>query len=282
MAPTTMEKPRSTPEAAVSRPSAGNAPSPPHAGRTSPRYYVCLAVLMTAAVGIQVVAASLGQVLRKNAIPLKRSQLESDARKLAPEYGLHPQPPLPINHEMLETLGTEEYLSWRIVDQRSEKESPVSLAHVFVTYYTGKPDMVPHVPDECYVAGGATPVGSPRTIEVPVKAVRVPLRLVSFVPKTSLRSLTGNDRDTVNVLYFFLTNGQYKTTRDGVRLAQANLFERYSYYAKVEIQFSDYNETRKAGAEQSIAATGPLLNKLLPILLEDHLPDWEAVTGKKQ
>jgi hypothetical protein len=288
MSPATMNRPLPTPEPAVPRSdSAAGGAAALRSGRrgTSLRFYICLGLLATTAVGIQVVAVSLGQVLRKKAIPLQRPLAEADARKLAPDYGLHPQPPLPINHEMLDTLGTEEYLSWRVVDHRVGKESPVCLAHVFVTYYTGKPDMVPHVPDECYVAGGAVAAGDPITIDVPVKGVRaprdrVPVRAVAFQPKPSLHDVLGTNRDTVNVLYFFLTNGKYVTTRDQVRLAQANLFERYSYYAKIEIQFSDYNETRKAGAEQSIAAAGPLLSKLLPILLEDHLPDWDAVTHR--
>lgn len=282
-APSSFVAPPAAPRVADAPPPAAG--PPPRSGwRASPRFYVCVALLAGAAIGIQVAAKSLGHVLRKQAIPLRKPLAEADARKLGPEYSLHHRPPPPINHEVLQTLGTEEYLAWKVVDARRPRSDPLSTAHVFVTYYTGKPDMVPHVPEECYVAGGAVRVGKPQDVQLAIAGAaapqdQVPLRALSFRPKASLRDIgPGDERQTVNVLYCFLTNGRYVTTRDGVRLAQANPFERYSYYAKIELRFTDYDEQRAAGMEGSIAASGPLLGKLLPILLHDHFPDWAAVT----
>lgn len=262
-------------------PAAGRANVAAGAWRASWRFYVCLGLLATTALTMQGLAAALGQYFRKQAAPLLKPLAAADQRRLSPEYTLHPVPPEPINHEVLETLGTEEYLSWRIVDTRRAKDDPLALAHVFVTYYTGKPDMVPHVPDECYRAGGAVAVGTPRTVKIPAAGVRapgeqVPVRVVTFQPKQGLRT-TGQPMQ-INILYFFHCNGRYVTTRDDVRFAQANLFDRYAYYAKVELNFTDYEGRKSADFDSSVKAAGPLLEKLMPILLEDHFPDWDALS----
>ena len=44
---------------------------------------------------------------------------------------------------------------------------------------------------------------------------------------------------------------------------------RYAYYAKVEVTFQGENSIR-AGKQASIAALGPLLARVLPVLIQDH------------
>ena len=125
------------------------------AARTSARYYVCVGVLLVCALTMQTVAQLLGNHFRKAAVPLKRPLAAMDRYKLAPEYTLHIEPPAALPEEMIEWLGTREYLSWRVVDTRHDRADAVNTAHLFITYYTGKPDMVPlakPVAEVCAVA----------------------------------------------------------------------------------------------------------------------------------
>ncbi|MFH1748573.1 MAG: exosortase-associated EpsI family protein [Planctomycetota bacterium] len=244
-------------------------------GPASPRYYVCLALLIISAIGMQALARALGGYFRKEAVPLKQPLLALDWRKLEPAYRPHLIQAPSLNEEQLQALGTHEYTNMRVIDVQREREDPVRVANIFITYYTGQPDMVPHVPDECYLAGGYDPVGGPQTTTVSVPGVgapddEIPIRVLEF------QSREGEDRPTV--LYFFHVNGDYKTRREEVRVRLANLLERYAYYAKIEVSFTnDPDNTRPrryAGRMESLQALEALLRGLMPVLLEDHLA-WE-------
>jgi hypothetical protein len=134
--------------------------------------------------------------------------------------------------------------------------------------------MVPHVPDECYLAGGYDPRGS-ENIAVPVAGIaapgdEVPLRMVRFKAPQHKR-LASDDVGEVAVFYFFSVNGGYATGRDGVRVKLSNPLEQYAYYAKIEISFTDDSLLRAAGPDASRRALGPLLEALMPVLYGDHI-----------
>jgi hypothetical protein len=234
-----------------------------------------------------VLARWLRAHFQKQPVPLKRALAAMDPRKLMPEYELHAFQDEPLSHDMLETLGTDEYLAWRIVDRNREWPDPACVAHLFVSYFTGKPDLVPHVPEECIQAGGANLVGLPETVEIPVPGVgapqdRIAVRVLTFeAARGGGAALPAGPAgvDTFRVLYFFHVNGKYRTTRYEVRLAQKSLFDKYAYYAKIEVRFGDHAGRQHADRDQSVAALGPLLRKIMPILLEDHLADWEALNS---
>lgn len=255
----------------------------PRRGPASVRFYVCVLILVASAAGMQVAARALGHYFRKEAVPLKRSLSELDCSRLAPEYRPYVVQEPPLNEEMVQAIGTEEYLQLRLVDTRRSPSDPACTASVLVTYYTGQPDMVPHVPDECWLAGGYDQVGSPQTIHVPVQGVGAPN---DEVPVRVLEFRSRQRGDTRAVAYFFHANGQYRTTRNGVRFLMANPLERYAYHAKIEVSFTDdpvnpRQAPRLAGREDVVAAIGPLLQKLLPVLLEDHFA-WDETTSGEQ
>lgn len=245
-------------------------------GPASARYYVCVAILVVSAVTLPLLAELMGAHFRKKPVPLKRSLACLDWVQLEPNYQQHPTvQPGPLNEETVQGLGTEEYLQARLVDTARRPADSARVAMVFITYYTGKPDMVPHVPDECYLAGGYDRVGRPETVRVRVPGVgapddRIPVRVLQFQSRVGRKNPT--------VLYFFHTNGQYKTTRDEVRWVLANPFARYAYYAKVEITFTNDSGGELAGREKSIEALGPLLQELMPVLFADHFA-WDEVTS---
>ena len=248
--------------------------------RTSARYYICVALLVTAVVGLRALASFLDVTFRKQAVELKLPLAALDWHKLEPEYRQHLIQPAPLDGETLQNLGTEEYLQVRLLAEGRAARDLTCVATVFITYYTGQPDLVPHVPDECYLAGGYDRVGPTTTETVSVPSVgapddRIPVRVLQF------QSREGEDRPTV--LYFFHANGEYLTTRTQVRWRLARLFESYAYYAKIEVTFANDlgSRSRHPDPEEALEALGPLLRKLMPVLLEDHFA-WELVeSGSK-
>jgi hypothetical protein len=242
----------------------------------SARYWVCLGVLLAAAVGLKAAAWGLGVFLRKEAVPLKQPLQFFDPRKLGPPYELNQVMTgklEPMTEDMVESLGTRDYIQVYLTDTSKAEGDPTRVALTFITYYTGKPDLVPHDPDACWQAAGYDKV-SARTEAVHVAGIgapgdALPVRVVQF--KAGQREqLSGVGSDTATVLYFFHANGHYALTRDHVRESMSNPFQRFAYYAKVEITFSSGGGAR-AGAEASVAALGPLLERLMPILLHEHL-----------
>jgi hypothetical protein len=260
-------------------PAARNA-HPPRARRSNLRFGITIAILLISAVSMQTAANRLGQYFRKEAVPLRKSLAALDRNRLGPEYTLHAVPPATIPDEVIESLGTEEFANLRLVDLSKERGDPTSVAHLFVTYYTGKPDMVPHVPDECYQAGGYDPLGA-QSAELHVPGVgaegdRIPVRVLAFGLRGEglLATAPKAEQQRMYVMYFFNTNGAYVTTRNQVRLKTASLFDKYAYYAKIEGRFTDYSMQRTAGEQESVAAMEKLMRKVMPILLEEHFADW--------
>ena len=239
------------------------------------RFWVCLALLLCSAVGLKTAARGFGWFFRKEAVPLKLPLAFFDARKLAPDFELNQRLTSrlePMSDDMIETLGTHEAVQVYLTDLRKPAQDPTRVALLFVTYYTGQPDMVPHVPDECWLAGGYDRV-SEDTVSVPVAGIgapadKLPVRVLEFQAHRQT-PFSGQGADVATVAYFFHVNGGYATTRNGVRAAMLNPRLRYAYYAKVEVTFQGENSIR-AGKQASIAALGPLLARVLPVLIQDH------------
>jgi hypothetical protein len=75
-------------------------------------------------------------------------------------------------------------------------------------------------------------------------------------------------------LYFFKVNGQYAGSREEARIAlNKNLFGKYSYFCKVELVFNVSSVA--PSKEEAVAASEKLLAVILPILEQEHWPDWE-------
>jgi hypothetical protein len=64
-----------------------------------------------------------------------------------------------------------------------------------------------------------------------------------------------------------------------VRLRLAMPFVSHAYYAKIEINFTDSTLRIKASPEESVAALQPLLERLMPLLLEEYF-NWDADAGR--
>ncbi len=245
------------------------------------RYWACLALLVLAAAGLQTAAGWFGWFLRKEAVELKRPLQLFDVRKLGPRYERHPltdriEPP---SEDMIQSLGTREFLQVLLTDTTKPVGDATRVAQLFVTYYTGQPDMVPHTPDECYLAGGYDKLAQDSaTVRVPGIGApddEVPLRVLQFRARQRPGAI-GGQPDVATVMYFFHVNGGFTTTRNGVRARLSNPFQRYAYYAKIEVTYNDGGR-RRAAPEASLAALRPLLESVMPVLLDDHF-DLELLT----
>jgi len=147
---------------------------------------------------------------------------------------------------------------------------------LFVTYY-GRPDRVPHVPEECYTGGG---------FQILAKdAVTFRIKNAGFERKIegeycvfgSVKADFWQRLVKFPVLYFFNVSGEYAGSRGKARFAlNKNIFRKYTYFSKVELVF---NQALAApGKQEAIEASEKALGVILPILEKDHWPGWERNT----
>jgi len=245
-----------------------------------PSFVVCAAVLLTAGLAKEAVIRVLGVQMVKERIELQRPLEDMNADALAP-YALRNSSRIQ-NRDVLESLGTEEYLQWVLEDTEADPASPTRYCSLFITYYTGNPDMVPHVPDECYVGGGnRRDTGGTVSIDVPRAGGSQKLGFQHVVFKNiDPKSMT---TETFSVQYFFHANGDYCSNRTETRLKLgSNWFSKYSYFCKVEWKFYG---TGSFGLiypdkDQVLQASQKLMAVLLPELENNHWPDWEQVNQK--
>ncbi|OQA03948.1 MAG: hypothetical protein BWY69_00166 [Planctomycetes bacterium ADurb.Bin401] len=218
-----------------------------------------------------------GNTLIKKPLPLKLSFDEFDEKLIAPYKVLNKSKI--DNQDVLESLGTEDYLQWMLEDTSADEMSPVKHCSFFVTYYTGNPDQVPHVPEACYTGGG-NQVQSSSTVSIDIGDFNVPEIpkeiSATALPFTRKSSEIWESSSEFVVMYFFKVNGVYKGNRTGVRVALGDLTSEYSYFSKVEIKFFNargINPDKK----QSVEAASRLLKVVLPVLEKNHWPDWKQV-----
>jgi hypothetical protein len=258
---------------------------------TQPAFLVCVAVLAIAGAGKEIVIEWSGAHLKKQALPLKKPLAMLDASELVPyevinKYKIS-------NKDVLEQLGTDEYLQWELVDTEADEFSPVRYCSLFITYYTGHLDQVPHVPEECYVGGGNQQMGT-ESVSLDVKGIAA----AATIPQSKGTTESGDDKvikaryvvfigqgtniwqtsSKYAVLYFFKTDGDYAGSRTEARaIMGGNLFGKYSYFSKVEWKFYGGGPGGKIFPDkaEAIEASEKLLSIVLPVVEKDHWPDWD-------
>jgi hypothetical protein len=237
-----------------------------------PAFLICVAVLAIAAG-----ASRKFGVIKKEFVPLKKSFDALNEERLAP-YKVVEKRKIE-DEDTLKALGTQDYIQWILEDTEVPADSVVRRCMLFVTYY-GRPDRVPHVPEECYTGGGFQELASDGvTLEIKNAGFerKIPAKYLVFGGiKSDFRQRGGK----FPVLYFFRVSGEYAGSRDEARIAlNKNLFRKYSYFSKVELVF---NQTLAAPSkEETVAAGERLLAVILPILEQDHWPDLDK-TGSSR
>ncbi len=262
-----------------------------------PAFLICVVVLALAGGGKSFVIRQLGVQLTKLSLPLQKSLELMDPDELAPYKRLKKS--VIDNKDILEELGTKEYLQWILEDTEADKSSSTSICSLFITYYTGNPDKVPHIPDECFVGAGNQRLAR-ENIKINVAGLAKTENHANTeqVPQTNgIKEInaryvvfTGGNSNiwTSSVkfarLYFFKANGQYAGSRGETRkIMGQNFFGKYSYFCKVEWQFYGYGLTGRIDPtkDETIEASERFLSVLLPVLERDYWPDWDKANSKK-
>jgi len=252
-----------------------------------PSFLICVAILATAG-GLKKVAIEwLGLRLQKEPIPLKKSLDLLDTSTFSP-YQVVESSRIE-NKDILEQLGTEDYAKILLEDTEVNKNSSVRYCSLFITYYTGNPDAVPHIPDECHVGsgsqrekvkevilkvGGINDNDDPAMAESNLKEIKA--RYLVFLTKGA-NAWQASSR--YPVLYFFKANGEYSGSRGETReVLGKNLLGKYSYFSKVEFTFygSAFGRNVYPDGEEFILACEKFLSLLLPVMEKDYWPDWET------
>ncbi len=238
----------------------------PYSGIVTPPFVVAIILLALAAVLAGPVARWKDFKQTKEPLPLKTPLSRLSAEALSPYKIIRRES---LEPTMVEALGTEEYLSWVLEDTTLQRTDPLNRANLMVTYYSGGSTLVPHTPDVCYLGAGYEPAQphKNREITVPSLSVRkgvVPIRVCSFA-KTAVFN-----RDKTSVVYTFYCNGRFVATRTGVRLLTHDPRDTYAFFSKVEVSFPG------ATREENVEGARRLFDRLLPLLIEDHWPDFDV------
>jgi hypothetical protein len=254
-----------------------------------PAFLICVVILAAAGGTMSMVQSYFGVRRVKLPLLLKRPFDLMDETALAPYKVMKKQKI--ENPDIVEQLGTEDYIQWLLEDTEADPDSPTRFCFLFITYYTGTTQQVWHTPEECYFGAGSIKHSADTlTFKVDfkddafrsqngtfgeVKTKEIPVRRVVFGPR---KSDIWQDTSKFSVFYTFSTNGAYVASRTGVRIKmEMNLTGKYSYFSKVEWQF--YN--KKFGSkiyptkEEAVTANQKLLGVILPILERQHWPDWK-------
>lgn len=171
-----------------------------------PAFLICVAVLATTGGSMSIAIKSFGIYLKKVPLPLKKSLDLLDEESLAP-YKVVSKKRIE-NEEIVESLGTEDYIQWVLEDPEAPENSAVRRCMLFITYYR-LPDRVPHVPEECWTGGGYQKLATEGvTFEVNKPGFEREIQgkyLVFGRKKSGFRQ--GTER--LPVLYLFKVNGEY-------------------------------------------------------------------------
>ena len=238
-----------------------------------PAFLICVFVLAAGAAGMSMTMKRLGVILQKEPLLLQKSLDLLDEAELGP-YRVVP-PKLKIeNKDVLDALGTTDYIQWVMEDSEEAADSPVKKCLLFIAYYRFA-DRVPHVPEECWTGGGYQKLPSQHvTLEIDDGVgfeAKIPAKYVVFGPKRASHWL---DRVRIPNVYFFKVNGRYAGSREHARIAlNKNLFGRSSYFCKVELVFN--RSAFVPGKEAVVKASERLLSVIVPILEREHWPKWQ-------
>ena len=185
---------------------------------------------------------------------------------------------LNISPEVEDALGAKDYLSWLFVDSSAKRSDPLHYIRLFVTYYSGGRDLVPHTPAECFLGAGYRAVEKDNlTMPIDSLDLDLPIRALTFQKS----DVFGRDKPTV--MYTFHCNGDFTETRNGVRSRINSPLNKFAYFCKIEVSFGGSSrDIGSPGRAESIQAAQEFLDIVLPRLVNDHLPDWQAAIAENE
>ncbi len=203
--------------------------------------------------------------------------------------------------EVLETLGTSNYLTRVFVEKNPPEGQQPRAVELHVAYYTDQIDTVPHVPERCFVGAGIVQTQASRAIPLKLdrsgwildeeastadqpiytastsrrwsdtrgKRVRLPSGIENAEIRTSTYHSPGGSE--LYAGYFFVANGGMASSAEQVRFLAFNLTNDYAFYLKVQ-----FNSESVYSAEEFADISSDLLGEILADLML-CVPDWIEV-----
>lgn len=212
--------------------------------------------------------------------------------------------------EIVETLGTENYVSRDYMLKSSQDSKQPVRVELHAAYYTGMIDTVPHVPERCFVGGGLQQSESSRNIDLDLNTdswrvdTSVPEQFAGLAGELYTVRLSNNrdwtDAPGIRVRlprdvtpekpiqmrcsefllgggqriyagYFFIANGGTKANANDVRSLAFNLSDDYAYYLKVQVNCMTANSM-----DEFVEYASSIINDQLGELMR-CTPDWVKV-----
>jgi hypothetical protein len=238
-----------------------------------PAFLICAGMLLITASAMSITIKRLGLYLSKEPIPLKKPLSQMDSFDLSPYKVVMKH--IIENKDVLETLGTEDYIQWELENTNDPQTSSTRCCSLFITYYS-LPDIVPHRPEECYVGSGNRQISSDGVVFEIGEGNKKEQINASYL------TFTGSEPDQLigetkfGVLYFFSVNGKFLNGRTDARfnVLMKNLLGKFSYFSKVEWKFynNKFGRVTFASKEESLEASKKMLAVIVPILEKEHWP----------
>jgi hypothetical protein len=273
----------------------------------NPAFLVAFGIMGTAAIGMQAALDHYKIYLQKKPIyPEPIAGKERILRALPTETARWRQ----VGADRIESaegqeeLGTANYLT-RVYAEKSADGAQPRRVELHAAYYTGMIDTVPHVPERCFTGGGATLIGGPWELPLPLEAsdwvseednpfapaalyttrlsneystagggrrVRLPIGVSpDNPPRLRITEYSGGGDRSFFAGYFFIANGGLASSAEQVRGLAFDLQNDYAYYLKVQ-----FNSPEAANAEELAATAAALLDDLFGELMT-CTPDWSKV-----
>lgn len=208
--------------------------------------------------------------------------------------------------EIADELGTDNYLTRNFIEKNPAAGSRPRTITLHAAYYTGMIEGIPHVPERCLTGAGMALVGGPWTIPVPLntsdwlpladaepefqgrvytvrlsneystagggRRVNLPFGLTPSQPLALRISKFTTPGGTDHFAgYFFIANGSWVTSAEGVRQFAFDLRNDYAYYMKVQVGSSEIQSPEEL-AELAAGLLDELLGELMTCV-----PDWVKV-----
>jgi hypothetical protein len=233
------------------------------------RVVACTIVLIGTATGLRPAMAALAERYRKEPAMLRRPLTEFAIERLPSFRQLDATGVFAVAPVTEEAVGTNQRLL-RYVQDKSD-QGRRGQATLFVTYYNGTRDKIPHTPDVCYRQGGVQIRSMSKiAIDTPGMGPDNPRAEGCLL---DLANAPGNGV----LIYLFVANGRTTASRLHARWIISRPGDRYVYFSKVEvIARVESGEDR----EMVISRCKKLLSEAIPVLFADHYPRTEDLRAR--
>ena len=232
------------------------------------RFILAMIVLAGGAARLQYAKARGELQLIKKALPILKPLPDLDLKVLAPweAAGVRMRP------DTEQELGTNEYAQWNL--SKPGARGAEAACTLFLTYYTGVQDQVPHVPEECHQVAGSALEAEVEMTNVDLGGQKGNIRKLTFLPTP--REMQDGDAGRKYVYYLIAVNGEMLASRNSVRIRMADPRDSHLYYSKVELTFQS-DEALKDNRLDGVAVD--LLNRTVAELFKSHWPPKGAERG---